>query len=202
MVESTGDAPVISLKDRKERYRTLVLPHVPLLYRVAHNYVRNSYDAEDLVQETCYLALKNLHQLRDDPMAKAWLCRILRNAFLRTLRPSKRLRTEEWIDEAPEDLWQRSAAATDASFERREQARVLVDGLAEHYKSALLLHTVGGFTYEQIAEILDVPIGTVMSRISRAKRQIRERLEAAPGARPALRVVHGGDAADTGGGAR
>ena len=84
------------------------------------------------------------------------------------------------------------------AVERRDQVVKLVDGLAEHYKSALLLHTIGGFTYEQIATILDVPIGTVMSRISRAKRLLRERMEALGAGRPRLSVVQGGASGPSG----
>jgi len=176
----------------EDRYRELVLPHVSFLYRMAFQYARNSYDAEDLVQETCYLALKNLHQLRNEGQVKGWLARILRNAFLRTLRPSKRMHTEEWVGEEPGDVWRAEPEPITAGTNRRDLVQKLVDELQEHYKSALLLHTVAGLTYEQIAQVLDIPIGTVMSRISRAKRILRERLEKIEGPRSMLHVVPGG----------
>ena len=146
--------------------------HYPLVYRYAFRLCGTAEEAEDLTQQAFLAAHRRLDQLRDGESAKAWLCAILRNTFLTQISSRKRPRTIplQAVPEPAEEL------AHDAVIESDDLQQVLNE-LPEEFRSTLVLFYFDEFTYREIAEQLDVPIGTVMSRLARAKAYLRRRLE-------------------------
>lgn len=146
--------------------------HAAMLYRFAYRLTGSAADAEDLVQETFLVAHQKLHHLRDPERVGYWLLRILRNCWSGQL--SHRLPTEsiavEEIAEEPAD-WPDGPDELD-----RERLLSLLGTMPEEYREALLLFYFRGLRYREIADVLDCPIGTVMSRIARGKAYLRSRL--------------------------
>lgn len=160
----------------------------PLMATALH-LTRRHADAEDLVQETMYRAYRNLSSFRKGTHFKAWMHRILRNTFINRLRRKDKepaLIPPEVIDEpartarAPEleGLPDFSDFADRHLDERVKQA---VDSLREPYKSPMLLFALKGLSYNEIAHTMNIPVGTVMSRLHRARRHLREQLADYPG---------------------
>jgi RNA polymerase sigma-70 factor, ECF subfamily len=149
----------------------LVDDHYQSLYRFAYRLTGNAAEAEDLTQETYCKAQANLLQLRDLERAKAWLFKILRNVYLQKARSSKQqhcLSLEE-IGELPE----RSTQSRDIEPEQVQNA---LGELPEGFRTPLVLYYFEDFSYRDIAEQMDIPIGTVMSRLARAKAHLRAQL--------------------------
>lgn len=157
----TADSPIPTIPELIDR-------HHALLYRYAYRLSGSATDAEDLTQQTYLIAHKNLHQLRDVSSAKSWLCTILRHAYLRIRRNRPAAQPLEPMHEPA----QRSVE-TDYDEEALQQA--LCD-LPEEYRSAVILYFFQELSYKEIAAVLDVPLGTVMSRLSRGKVQLKELL--------------------------
>lgn len=147
----------------------LIEQHSTLLYRYAYRLTGNSHEAEDLTQQTYLLAQKRGHQLRDVQAARSWLLTILRNVFLKSKR-QRSGRSLEAIEEPciPEAIWD--------SVIDREQLQLALLELSEEFRSPLVLYYFEDFSYQQIAEHMSVPIGTIMSRLSRAKAFLKKRL--------------------------
>ena len=139
--------------------------------------------AEDLVQETMLLAWRNFHQLREGSSARPWLFRILMNAFYangRKLRSAPAMVPLDAPVNAPDgERWLKQLWTPAPSMEAADAARAL-ETLSEEHRAVLLLGVVEGFTCQEIAEILAVPLGTVMSRLSRARQALRLRLAPKP----------------------
>ncbi len=155
----------------------LIEQHSTLLYRYAYRLTGNSHEAEDLAQQTYLLAQKRGHQLRDVPAARNWLLTILRNVFLKSKR-QRSGRSLEVIEEPciPEATWD--------SVIDREQLQLALLELSEEFRSPLVLYYFEDFSYQQIAEHMSVPIGTIMSRLSRAKAFLKKRLTEATNTTP------------------
>jgi RNA polymerase sigma-70 factor, ECF subfamily len=168
------------------------MPHSRSLLRVARRLTFNSVAAEDLVQETLLLAWRGFHQFRPGTNARAWLFRILFNTYHAEGRkhraPLVSAAVEPKTAEPKTGQWTEPSAIVDGA----EIGRALAD-LAEEHRAVLLLGVVEGFTCKEMAEILGVPIGTVMSRLSRAREAMRSRLAPDPpklsAGRPAGRNV-------------
>jgi RNA polymerase sigma-70 factor, ECF subfamily len=142
--------------------------HSRCLLRVARRLTSNSPAAEDLVQDCLLLAWKNFHQFRPGTNARAWLFRILFNAFC---AHGRRLR------KAPSMVPLTAEAKTvSPSLDQTMEVSQALDGLPLDHRTVLLLGVVEGFTCGEMAEILSVPVGTVMSRISRARQAMRAKL--------------------------
>ena len=150
----------------------LIDDHYQLVYRYAYRLSSSAQDAEDLTQQTFLTAHQKLHQLREPDRAGGWLCRIVRNTFLRT-RPHGRAGVVplEGLPEPAEGL------EADSDFDVEELQRA-ISQLAEEFRTPLVLFYFEQFSYREIAEQMDIPIGTVMSRLARAKAWLRERLAA------------------------
>jgi RNA polymerase sigma-70 factor (ECF subfamily) len=159
--------------------QALVDAHYEGLYRYAYRLTASSADAEDLVQETFGKALKQLRQLREAGRAKAWLFSILRNAYLHRLRSDRQARCVplEAVGDLPEA---EAAPLPDVEPGQLQQA---LGELPEVFRTPVILFYFEDFSYREIAEQMDLPIGTVMSRLARAKAWLRERLQPPP---PAL----------------
>ena len=150
----------------------LVKDHYQTLYRFAFRLCGRSGEAEDLTQETFCQAQLKLHQLRDAAAARGWLFSILRNAYLHRLRSVKgiRLVSLDEIGEVPE--------RTDFDLPEVDavQLQQALDQLPEAFRTPLVLYFFEDFSYREIAEQMEVPVGTVMSRLARAKEHLRNRL--------------------------
>lgn len=147
----------------------LIEPLIPKLRRFAYALVRDHAAADDLVQDTLERALTHWSARRSDGDLRAWLFTILRNLHVGRHRQALRRGTVVDIDE---DQLPETAAGQDVVLETRDVLAAL-DQLPEEQKSLLLLVGVEDFSYEEAARVLDVPIGTVMSRLSRARRRLR-----------------------------
>lgn len=149
----------------------LVEEHLVALYRLAYRLTGSSSDAQDLVQDTFLVAVERLGQLRDPQSALAWLMKIMRRAWSRQrrARPAIEPVAVEEIAEEP-----RAASVLDEVDPVR--LTEVLDSLPDEYREPLLLFYFGELRYREIADVLDCPLGTVMSRIARAKAFLRARL--------------------------
>lgn len=163
-------------------FEELVDTHYQSLFRFAVSLTRNADTAADLVQETfCIWAAKG-GQLKDRSKAKTWLFTTLHREFLSQRRRSARF-ADEPVDE--ETLGELPAPAEDAERQMDGQrALELLGHLDETYRTPLALFYLQQHSYKEIAEILDVPIGTVMSRLSRGKELLRRKMAAEPASAP------------------
>jgi RNA polymerase sigma-70 factor (ECF subfamily) len=179
----TDQIPFIGRKKhQREVFWNLAQDQTRFLYNVAFKYTGNRYDAEDLVQETLYTGYNKFEQLRDMRKFKSWMFTILRNHFLKSQRKNTPLRTDEFEDEIDylsqiESVSLRQDGAS--VYERKEEAeniQLILDKLPEKYKTVLILYYMEDSSYQEIAEMLGVPIGTVMSRLSRARQTMKKAL--------------------------
>ncbi len=164
------------------------MPFMDSLYAAALRMTRNPADAEDLVQETYLKAYRGFGGFEEGTNLKAWLYRILTNSYINQYRARQRRPDETDLGEV-EDLYlfrriggidaaRLSVSAEDEVLDLVSEAEVkdAVEALPENFRLAVLLADVEGFAYKEIAEILDIPIGTVMSRLHRGRKQLRRRL--------------------------
>jgi RNA polymerase sigma-70 factor (ECF subfamily) len=181
-----GQAEAASTSQELEaRFEAEALPLLPGLYSAAFRLTRNAADAEDLVQETFLRAYRGFHQFEPGTNLKAWLYRILTNTFINSYRKKQREPQTDSLDET-EDWYLYSRMAergTEPSAETSviealpdEDVQEALSSLPEQFRIAVLLADVEGFSYKEIAEITEVPIGTVMSRLHRGRKALEKRL--------------------------
>ena len=149
----------------------LVEQHYALLYRYAFRLSGCAAEAEDLTQQAFLIAQTKLSQLREASRAKAWLCSIVRNSYL------KEIRTRACAPTTTLENIAELASPTDAvsTFDHEQLQNVLND-LPEEFRSPIILFYFEEFSYKEIADHMGVPIGTIMSRLARAKAFLRQRL--------------------------
>lgn len=175
--------------NRRQTVEKLVEDHYEALYRYAYRLSGSTAEAEDLTQETFCKAQMRWDQLRNRERVKPWLFAILRNAYLHRLRGRKNMGTVS-LDDVGEPAEPLPEPLPPIEPEQLQDA---LNQLPEGFRTPLILFYFADFSYRDIAEQMDLPIGTVMSRLARAKNYLRGRLAAAPAARPAMAERRRGD---------
>src|SRR2546423_1885101 len=167
--------------DKPRTFEREALVHLDSLYRVALRLTGNAAEADDLVQETMLKAYRAWHQYEKGTNAKGWLLTILRHAFINEYR--RRTRHPETVDlDAIEPFSVFEELQDDAPqgtfFDRIVDDEVLraIDELPEQFRETVVLSDVEGLSYEEIARVLEVPVGTVKSRLFRARRMLQGKL--------------------------
>src|SRR6478736_5647706 len=170
------------------RFAEQAMEFMAPLYSAALRMTRNPADAEDLVQETYLKAYRGFGGFTEGTNLKAWMYRILTNTYINSYRAKQRRPDETDLDEV-EDLYlyrrlggleaaRSGRSAEDELMDTFSEAEVksAIEDLPENFRMAVLLADVEGFSYKEIAEILDIPIGTVMSRLHRGRKALQRRL--------------------------
>jgi RNA polymerase sigma-70 factor (ECF subfamily) len=183
---SPPEVGVETARERSRRFERDALPYLDQLYSAAFRFASTPADAEDLVQETYTKAYSAFHQFQPGTNLKAWLYRILTNAYINHYRKAQR---SPKVADSPEiEDWQLARmeshansptlSAEAAALTRMPDQQVVeaLRALKPEFRQAVYLADVEGMSYKEIAAITDVPVGTVMSRLSRARAQLRRRL--------------------------
>jgi RNA polymerase sigma-70 factor (ECF subfamily) len=184
---ASPDAPNESvLPDNRALFEEQALPYLDQLYAAGLRMTRNPADAQDLVQETFVKAYSAFGQFQQGTNLKAWLYRILTNTFINTYRKKQRDPYSGTIDELED--WQLGGAESATTTSTRSAEAEAIDHLPdtavkdalqsipEDFRLAVYLADVEGFSYQEIADIMKTPVGTVMSRLHRGRRLLRDKL--------------------------
>jgi RNA polymerase sigma-70 factor (ECF subfamily) len=176
----------------RKTFEREALPLLGVLYAGALRLTRNARDAEDLVQDTMVRAFEKFHLYRQGTNLKAWLFRVMMNRFINLYRRRKAAPDRASFEDVGEFLGHSETLRAQDFASARAMAELMRDkvfldslddrlkraleGLGEDYRQILILNVIGDMPYKDIAQALDIPIGTVMSRLSRAKSLLRERV--------------------------
>ena len=195
------------LAEAHARFHALVLPHLDRLFGFARRRTASVAEAEDAVQDTCVRAWLGFGELRDPARVRPWLYRILRTVLIDTAeREGRRQRLvsitrleaehEAMVGGEHDEVFHSVCARLDA-----EVVRSALAAIPEQFAAAVELHDIDGFKLQEIADVLEIPIGTVMSRVSRGRRLLAGAVAAIDRSRPALRPARAASDAHRRGGA-
>jgi len=173
------------MADRAE-FQQQAMQYAPQLYSAAMRMTRNNADAEDLVQEAYLRAYRSFHTFENGTNLRAWLFRILTNTYINSYRSKQRRVQETDLNDVEDlylyrriggvDLASRSAEDTLFDLFTDDEVKAALEALPEAFRMPVLLADVEEFSYKEIAEILDIPIGTVMSRLHRGRKAMQKAL--------------------------
>jgi RNA polymerase sigma-70 factor, ECF subfamily len=184
---ATGESTMrreLTDEERRARFLAEAMPHIDRLYSAALRYTRDPVDAEDLVQETTLKAFRSFHQYEPGTNLRAWLYRILHTTYLSMYRHAQRRPQESLQDEIDDfSFYDEVAGRGSGSAEQQvlasltsEEVREALAALPEAFRLAVYLADVEGFSYKEVAEIMDTPVGTVMSRLHRGRKALHKAL--------------------------
>lgn len=184
MSETVNSAPPGTPNETEQRFETEVMPFLNQLYSGALRLTRNPHDAEDLVQETFLKAFRSFDSFQEGTNLLAWLYRIMTNTFINSYRKNQRRPRTETMAEitdyqlAQDNSNREARSAESLALDRLGTQDILdaLDSLPDEYREAVYLADVEGLAYKEIAEILDIPSGTVMSRLHRGRTKLRKML--------------------------
>ncbi len=172
----------------KEKFTSDAMQYAPQLFSTALRMTRNRADAEDLVQETYIKGWRSFHTFQEGTNLRAWLFRIMTNTYINKYNAQKRKGTEVELDDVEElflykrlgsiDQSQLSSSAEDQMLDlfTDDEVKGALESLPEDFRIPVLLSDVDGFAYKEIAEMLEIPIGTVMSRLHRGRKAMQKML--------------------------
>jgi len=172
----------------KEQFTSDAMQYAPQLFSTALRMTRNRSDAEDLVQETYVKGWRSFHTFEEGTNLRAWLFRIMTNTYINKYNAKKRKGTEVELDDVEElflykllgsiDQSQLSSSAEDQMLElfTDDEVKGALESLPEDFRIPVLLSDVDGFSYKEIAEMLEIPMGTVMSRLHRGRKAMQKML--------------------------
>jgi RNA polymerase sigma-70 factor (ECF subfamily) len=166
-----------------DRFEENLLPHLDAAYNLARWLLRSRADAEDAVQESYLRALRFFDGFRGGD-SRAWLLKIVRNTCYSWVRKNRPAGAEEEFDEAMHSSSSGAGADAEAKLVSRaesQRVRRALDALPEAFREVLVLREIEGLSYKEIADVTGVPMGTVMSSLSRARQKLREQLGAPAG---------------------
>jgi RNA polymerase sigma-70 factor (ECF subfamily) len=182
---ASKDLVLESATDRNDRFERDALVFMDQLYAAALRYTKNPEDARDLVQDTYLKAFNSFHQFEEGTNLRAWLYRILTTTFINTYRKDQRRpqlasgELEDWqLAEAQSHTSDLGKSAEVEALEKLPDSDIkrALQEIPEEFRIAVYLADVEGFSYKEIANIVEVPAGTVMSRLHRGRKLLREKL--------------------------
>ena len=174
-----------SYKSEKERFMRLLGPHIEIMYRMAYLWTRSQQDAEDLVQDVLIRLANRVEEMLAIEQLRPWLLKVLYNRFVdlyRRNRTSPIVELTSNSDAVAEDPLQRAAAEGNEEdrLHLQQALTAALESLDDDQRDVVMLHFVEGYTALEIAEMLDVNVGTVKSRLQRAKTKLKKFFQAGP----------------------
>ena len=190
MSDSPPERVKLSKEEKDRRFQAELMPVIDPLYNFAYRLTLDEDDANDLVQETYLKAYRFFEYFEPGTNAKAWLFRILKNSFINDFRKKSKQPAKVDYSEIegyynPEDVESEGDVSGGSSDMRQQSVRDLIgdevasalNSLPVDFRTVIILCDLEGFTYEEMAKVLDIPIGTVRSRLHRARHFLKEKLE-------------------------
>jgi RNA polymerase sigma-70 factor, ECF subfamily len=180
-------APESLVQERPAEFESLLLKHLDMLYGVALRLTRNPADAQDLTQNTLVKALRFHHKFKKGTYIKAWLLTILRNTFINDYR--RKVRRPTFVELTGSEQTETHTVDPQVYYAPRrtspedllelldEDVKHAVDSLSDDFRQAVIMADLEDMSYKEIAEAMDCPLGTVMSRLYRGRKLLREQLE-------------------------
>jgi RNA polymerase sigma factor (sigma-70 family) len=182
---SEYEKPVLSKEQKQKMFEEEFMPHINSMYNFAYRLTFDEDDAKDLVQDTYLKAFRFITSFQAGTNAKAWLFRILKNSFINDFR--KKSKQPSKVDYQEVENFYNSddvdeAITTDLRVETvqdmiGDEVAIALNALDVDFRTVIILCDLEGFTYEEMAKILDIPIGTVRSRLHRARNLLKEKLK-------------------------